>query len=561
MNKNAKEPPKEDVAEMLRRIAELEKAENTLRRLADISDRTGTEYFHSTAAFIAEELGTEYAIIGILDPEKSRIKTIAAYAHGKIIENIEYVLRGTPCDNVIGKHACFYPDKIQSLFPDDRLLATMKAESYAGIPLFASDGRPLGILVTLGCRPMDTAEKERCISLLQIFSARVSSELERKEAEDNIKKVKSSLASAQQIARLGNWEWDITTNKLWWSDETYRIFGLDQGESAVTYGTFLDRIHPDDREFIKKSVGRALYEKEPYNIDHRIVLPDGSEKIVHEQAEVTFDETGEPVHMLGTVQDVTELRQMETALLKSKEELETRVKERTAELRSTVELLQNEINERQKAENNLQKSLSEKEVLLKEIHHRVKNNMAVITSMLQLQSNHIKDNHYKDIFRHCINRINSMALIHEKLYRSKDLANINFHDYMKDMINSMFMSYGSSSRKVSLKINVEEVALGVDNAIPCGLIINELVTNSLKHAFPDNRKGEIHVSLRKNDKGEIVLKVGDNGIGMPEAADSGKTDSLGLTLVNALVRQLRGSIGLNREKGTEFMITFKEIAA
>jgi PAS domain S-box-containing protein len=556
----------EEMAEMRRRIAELEtleternNAENTLRSLGNISDRTGIEYFQSIVAFIAGELGTEYALIGKLCSDGKKVETITVYAHGNVIENIEYGLRGTPCKNVMGKQPCIYPDRIQELFPEDKLLVEMKAESYAGIPVFASNGQPIGIIVTLGCKPMKSSEKERSISLLQIFSARVSSELERKEAEDDIRKAKASLAKAQQIAKIGNWDWDIAADKLWWSDEIFRIFGLNHHEFAVTYETFLKTVHPDDRGFVEQSVETALSEKKPYRIDHRIVLPDGDEKVVYEQAEILLDETGKPVRMIGTVQDVTELKHMEMELQKSKQELETKVEERTAALKSTVELLQNEIAERRKAEDKLQKSLDEKEVLLKEIHHRVKNNMTVITSLLQLQSGHIEDEKYKDVFNNSINRIRSMALIHEKLYKSKDLSKINFNDYLEDMINSMFMSYGLTSSKVVLKTDVKDVALGIDTAIPCGLIINELVSNSLKYAFPKDRAGEIKVSLCRNDKGEVEMRVRDNGIGMPEDFDFTMTDTLGLSLVNALVRQLQGKIELHREKGAGFIISFKPI--
>jgi two-component sensor histidine kinase len=216
-----------------------------------------------------------------------------------------------------------------------------------------------------------------------------------------------------------------------------------------------------------------------------------------------------------------------------------------------------DITERRKAEEQIKDSLKEKEMLLKEIHHRVKNNMTVISSLLKLQSDKIKDEQYKDIFNSSIDRIKSMALIHEKLYKSKDLAKVDFNDYLKDMINSMFMSYGLSSQKVALKTDVEDIAFGVDTAIPCGLIINELVSNSLKYAFPEDREGEIKVSLRRNDRAEVELTVSDNGVGMPEDVDFRKTDSLGLNLVNALVGQLQGKIELHRAKGTEFIITFK----
>jgi two-component sensor histidine kinase len=216
-----------------------------------------------------------------------------------------------------------------------------------------------------------------------------------------------------------------------------------------------------------------------------------------------------------------------------------------------------DITERKRAEELVKASLKEKEVLLQEIHHRVKNNMMIITSLLQLQSKQIEDEHYREMFNISINRIKSMALIHEKLYKSKDLAKVDFKGYFKDMINSMVISYRLSSRKVALKTDVEDITFGIDTAIPCGLIVNELVSNSLKHAFLEDRDGEIKVSLSRNGKAEVELTVSDNGVGMPEDVDFRKTDSLGLNLVNALVGQLQGKIELYREKGTEFIITLK----
>jgi two-component sensor histidine kinase len=219
--------------------------------------------------------------------------------------------------------------------------------------------------------------------------------------------------------------------------------------------------------------------------------------------------------------------------------------------------LSEDISKRKQVEEQLKVSLKEKEVLLQEIHHRVKNNMMIITSLLLMQSRQIEDEHYREIFNISINRIKSMALIHEKLYRSEDMAKVDFNDYLKDMINTMFESYGLSSRKVALKTGVEGVTFGIDTAIPCGLIINELISNSLKHSFPEDMEGEIKVALRRNDKTEVKLTVSDNGVGMPEDMDFRNTDSLGLTLVIALIKQLKGEIELYREKGTEFVITFK----
>jgi two-component sensor histidine kinase len=211
------------------------------------------------------------------------------------------------------------------------------------------------------------------------------------------------------------------------------------------------------------------------------------------------------------------------------------------------------------AEEQINESLKEKEMLLREIHHRVKNNMQIISSLLRLQSRDITDKKYNDMFTDSQNRIASMSLIHEKLYQSKGLARIDFNDYIRDLVNGLFQSYGVNGR-IALSLDVRDISLGIDSAIPCGLIINELVTNSLKHAFPEGRKGEIRILLNPTGENMIELVVSDNGVSIPEDVDIKKTESLGLHLVTILVEnQLHGEINLDRSKGTEFLIKFKDV--
>lgn len=255
------------------------------------------------------------------------------------------------------------------------------------------------------------------------------------------------------------------------------------------------------------------------------------------------------------MEDITERRKAEEGLKKAYDKLELMVKARTEELSSTVNLLQYEVTERKHAEERQNKAVREKEVLLQEIHHRVKNNMTVISSLLKLQADKVKDEYYKELFSESINRIKTMALIHEKLYRSDDLARIVFSDYLKDVMDNIVGSYGINARKVHFRKELETVILPLDTSIPCGLIVNELLSNSLKYAYPEGRSGEIRVSLRKNN-GKIELTVGDDGVGLPADMDFRNTGSLGLNIVNALVKQIRGEIQLYREQGTEFIITF-----
>jgi PAS domain S-box-containing protein len=213
-----------------------------------------------------------------------------------------------------------------------------------------------------------------------------------------------------------------------------------------------------------------------------------------------------------------------------------------------------DITARKRAEEHIKASLKEKEVLLKEIHHRVKNNLQIISSLLNLQSGYIQDEHAGEMFKESRNRVKSMALIHEKLYQSKDLARIDFAEYVRNLTTHLFRSYGVNTHAVGLKINVDKVLLDIDTAIPCGLIVNELVTNSLKYAFPPGVAGEIHVDLHQENDGRLALVVSDNGAGLPPDFDLQKTESLGLQLVSTLTDQLEGTIVLEQNRGTTFKI-------
>ena len=213
-----------------------------------------------------------------------------------------------------------------------------------------------------------------------------------------------------------------------------------------------------------------------------------------------------------------------------------------------------DITDRKRAEEQIQRSLKEKEVLLKEIHHRVKNNMQVIYSLLNLQAKSIADTTIRAMFEDARNRVNSMALIHEKLYQSKDLAHINFKEYLQNLVAGIADTY--KRRDVVLSVDMEPIALDVNVGIPCGLIVNELVSNSFKYAFPEGRNGMVKVGIKRNSEGNYVLTVADNGIGFPATVDFRNTPSLGLQLVNVLTGQINGSIELSKAEGTTFRITF-----
>ena len=295
------------------------------------------------------------------------------------------------------------------------------------------------------------------------------------------------------------------------------ITGYTAEEFYSDPSLWMSIVAPEDRELLRDQVKLLLGRKEAQPVEHRVIKKDGSLRWVRNTPVPKYDTAGKLMEYEGLVQDITD---------------------------------------RKEAEESLRSSLREKEVLLREVHHRVKNNLQVISSLLNLQSSYIKDEHALEMFKESINRIRTMAHIHEKLYQSRDYARINFNDYVNELALQLYGSYGLNPELVTIKIVVDDFSVDINTAIPLGLIINELISNAMKHAFPQSRKGEISVAI-KSRNGQITLKVSDDGIGFPPHLDFSKTDSLGLQLVNELTEQLDGKIKLERGKGTAIEIVFQ----
>ena len=232
---------------------------------------------------------------------------------------------------------------------------------------------------------------------------------------------------------------------------------------------------------------------------------------------------------------------------------------------NSILVISKDITERKRAMDGLERMVDEKNILIKEIHHRVKNNMQIISSLLNLQSQHLKaDEQFAvSILKESQNRVKSMAMIHENLYQSKDFTHIKFEDYITRLVYELFYSYSGDADKIRLVVDVDDVNLNMETAVPCGLIVSELFTNSVKYAFPEGREGEIRVSLKqepgKDDAREFILTVSDDGVGFPPDLDYRNTETLGLELVNSLTCQIDGNISLDLTQGTKFTVKFKEL--
>jgi len=608
---------------------------------------------------------------------------------------------------------------------------------------------------------------------------------ERKKAEEALKKAHESLEAkvkertseleeAQRMAHIGNWVWDIATDKAYWSDELYHIFGRNPQEFAPTYYEYLNYAHPDDRDYADNAHKGALNGKS-FSIDHRIILANGEVRTVHIQTEVIFDGENVPIRLKGTVQDITERKRIEEQLrylanivessndaigtmsldgiitnwnkgaeqvygysaeeilgkpistlapphldkettkrieiikqgdnvhqyetsrlrkdgktinvsitlspvldmhgkltdvsfnardITERKKVEEKLRESEEKYRNIVETanesisiidsrgivtfankklwdmlgysVEESINKsaydliedaeafKRKQEDRLkgvsdtyelkavrkdgsklwvlasvkplfnekgeyigslgmftditkrkeaEEALKNLEIARKkEIHHRIKNNLQVISSLLDLQAEQfsnrecINDSEVLRAFRESQDRVTSMALIHEELYRGGETDKLDFSSYIKELVDNLFLTYMVGNKDISLKMDLMENAFfDMDTAIPLGIIINELVSNSLKYAFVDRDKGEIRISLHKEETGgcksedistPYVLSFSDNGVGIPEDINIEDLDSLGLQLVISLVEQLDGELELKRDNGTEFTIRF-----
>lgn len=219
--------------------------------------------------------------------------------------------------------------------------------------------------------------------------------------------------------------------------------------------------------------------------------------------------------------------------------------------------LQDKLTERMRVESALKQSLCERETLVKEIHHRVKNNLVMVQALLELQSHGVKDEGSKAAFAESQERIASMGMIHEHLYSSEDIKHMNISDYIERLARKLIDNYRSVSGDVRLDLDLEEVYLDVEVMIPCGLILNELITNSLKHAFPAGRAGSLYVGLRRGSDSAIALRVRDDGPGMPEGFELQRAQSMGMKIMSTLTAQLRGQLELGGSGGTEAVLSFR----
>ncbi len=377
------------------------------------------------------------------------------------------------------------------------------------------------------CRRLDGGMIETRVSLTplvpdggDLFIAIVRDETEERRAAETLAKARSDLVRAQEIGNIGSWEWDVPAERLTWSDQLYRIFGVTH-DFPLTYDAIHAMIHPDDRDLNDRTVGALMAGRDGADFFFRIVRPGGEVRHLHQRVAVERSADGAAARLFGVIRDVTGLREQEERL---------------------------------------REALAEKDVLLRELYHRTKNNMQLICAMLGLKAADSGEPGVARIFREMEDRIVAMSLVHQKLYQTGSLTAIDMADYLHDLVSLIVRSWDEGPGGISARFRLESVPADIDTAIPCGLIVNELVYNAVRHAFPGRSRGTISVSLAPLKSGPVVLTVSDDGAGVPEGFDYRSDCNFGLRMVaNLAEMQLGGRLSLRRKKrGVTWTIRFPE---
>jgi PAS domain S-box-containing protein len=312
-------------------------------------------------------------------------------------------------------------------------------------------------------------------------------------------------------------------------------------------------IEPGYHDMVKKAIIKRMAGEDVPPYEMMITAHDGTSRaVLVNGAQVHYEDAPASLNVLT---DITVIKEAEKVIRQANEDLERRVAERTESLSRTNVQLEQEIKARNAAEREIHKSLEEKDLLLREIHHRVKNNLQIISSMLNLQSRTIKDENVLDAIKDSQSRVRAMALVHERIYRSHNIGEIDLPEYLQYLVKQLFMFHNIPHAKVAITFRMEPVTADIDTIVPIGLIINEMVSNSLKHAFPGERKGRITIEGSNPTTELLKFTYRDDGVGIPEDINWKNPTSLGLRLITSLVEQLSGEITMERDAGTVFAFT------
>ncbi|HEY7209407.1 MAG TPA: PAS domain S-box protein [Bryobacteraceae bacterium] len=394
--------------------------------------------------------------------------------------------------------------------PEEAELMERELSQFSGQPSWTSGPwhhrRGNGELIEVELAACDLSDTSR-LNVIRDITEQRQAEL--------IRKSEAKLQEAQHLARLGSWELDTRSGAVSWSPETYRIFGFDEVSGRFPYEEFLNLVHPDDRQQVATAVATSVQRQQIYDLQFRIVRQNGELRHIHGRGKYS---NGSRQCLAGTMLDITEEKQIQEAL---------------------------------------QQSLNEKEVLLKEVHHRVKNNLQVISCLLNLQAASVVEEQAANALRESERRVMAMAVIHERLYGNKRMDRINFQEYAEALTQDLLLTYAPSGSQIEAEYTMAPIELNIEQAIPCGLILNELVTNAIKYAYPAGHPGNIYLHLEQTPERKVRLSVEDHGRGLPENFNWKQSKSLGVTIVNLLTKQLGGTLEIESSRArTAFTVLF-----
>ena len=343
---------------------------------------------------------------------------------------------------------------------------------------------------------------------------------ERKKSEEIIRRNKELLEKTQSIARLGGWEMDSSKRISYWSDEMNKLHGIKSGYMVSVIDDYLQFIHNDDRKDFKEKIETVRTSGKTLSVIYKTNPDYCKTRIINSTIHCVKSADGRMRKLIGTCLDITEMKE---------------------------------------AEAKIKKVLEEKDILLKELYHRTKNNMMIICSLLNLESNYFADEKVRNDLKEIENKIKSMALVHQMLYQSKSLSKINLKNYIEELSDLLIKSSKKSIRNVEIDINAMEIEVMLDTAIPFGMVLNELITNSLKYAFEEDDNGCILINLDKKSDNEIELIYSDSGAGLPSGFDIYKQTTLGMqTITNIIKNQMQGELEYYSDNGLKYMIKFKD---
>jgi PAS domain S-box-containing protein len=417
---------------------------------------------------------------------------------------------------------------------------------YEDLPLETKDGRALEV---------EFVSNVYDVGNNNVIQCNIRDLTERNQAEEDLRETKDYLENLIQYANVPIISWNPEIKITEFNRAFEQLTGKTRDE---VIGQSLDILFPDKtREQSMDLIRRILIGEHWEVVEIPVRHVSGETRIVQWNSANILDPKGTVIGTIAQGQDITERKAAAEALRTFSDDLERKVTERTSDLSDVNKKLVMEIDIRLDAEKELTKTVGEKEVLIREVHHRVKNNLQIIISLLNLQSRYLKDETTLSAFRESQNRIKAMALVHEKLYQSTDVSKIELENYIKFLGDNLFSFFGMRRKGITFTTDIKDISLAIDTAIPIGLMINELISNSLKYAFPAGRKGEISLAIHRQDH-TLTILFKDNGVGIPQDFDWRNAKSLGLRLVISLVEQLQGTIELDRTAGTAVTIVVKE---